>query len=125
MKANENDNKGTEPVVRNGDDERPRVEAENEAEGSELQEPQATGFTAQLRQLMRRSPQGEARSNVKRDQLKIDRTKSFLLLAGLTVVHSLRCFPHPVAPGAEMWPKTDVRTWAAGRGLIIQTNPIP
>ena len=71
---------------------KPRAEAENEAEASELQEPQATGFTAQLRQLMQRSPQGEARSNVKRDQLKIDRTKSFLLLAGLTVVLALAFF---------------------------------
>jgi hypothetical protein len=92
MKANENDNKGTERVVRHGDEEKPRAEAESEAEASELQEPQATGFTAQLRQLMQRSPQGEARSNVKREQLKIDRTKSFLLLAGLTVVLALAFF---------------------------------
>ena len=91
MKANENDNKSTKRVVRNDDDEKPR-EAETEAEASEPQEPQATGFTAQLRQLMQRSPQGEARSNVKRDQLKIDRTKSFLLLASLTVVLALAFF---------------------------------
>jgi hypothetical protein len=92
MKANENDNKSTRRAVRNDDDEKPRAEAETEAEASEPQEPQATGFTAQLRQLMQRSPQGEARSNVKRDQLKIDRTKSFLLLAGLTVVLALAFF---------------------------------
>src|SRR5579863_6206982 len=72
MKANENDNKSTRWVVRNDDDEKSRAEAETEAEASEPQEPQATGFTAQLRQLMQRSPQGEARINVKRDQHKID-----------------------------------------------------
>jgi len=91
MKANEDDNKGTDRLIRNDDEEKPRAEAETEAE-AEPQEPQATGFTAQLRQLMQRSPQGEARSNVKREQLKIDRTKSFLLLAGLTVVLALAFF---------------------------------
>lgn len=91
MKANEDDNKRTERVLRN-DDERPSIEAENEAEGSGLQEPQATGFIAQLRQLMQRSPQGEARTNVKREQLKLNRTKSFLFLAGLTVVLALAFF---------------------------------
>jgi hypothetical protein len=35
---------------------------------------------------------GEVRTNIKRQQLKEDRTKSFLLLAGLTVVLSLAFF---------------------------------
>ncbi len=92
MKANESDTKGAERVARNEDGEKPRTETEIETDASEPQEPQGTGFAAQLRQLMQRSPQGEARSNVKRDQLKIDRTKSFLLLAGLTVVLALAFF---------------------------------
>ena len=41
---------------------------------------------------MRRSVPGEAKTNVKRQHLKEDRTKSFLLLAGLTVVLSLAFF---------------------------------
>ena len=48
-----------------------------------------TGWAAQLRQIMQRSTQGEVKTKVKRQQLKEDRTKSFLLLAGLTVVLSL------------------------------------
>jgi len=57
-----------------------------------VHEPQPTGWAAQLRQIMQRSTQGEAKTNVKRQQLKEDRTKSFLLLAGLTVVLSLAFF---------------------------------
>ena len=99
MKASENDNKGTERVVRNDDDEKLRAGAE--AEASELQEPQATGFAAQLRQLMQRSPQGDARSNVKREQLKLNRTKSFLFLAGLTVVLALAFFAMFSSPNSS------------------------
>src|SRR5258708_9429367 len=70
----------------------PGIERERESEAAEVQEPQPTGWAAQLRQIMQRSTQGEAKTNVKRQQLKEDRTKSFLLLAGLTVVLSLAFF---------------------------------
>ena len=68
------------------------AEHEVEAEAAEVHEPQPNGWVAQLRQIMQRSPQGAARTNIKRQQLKEDRTKSFLLLAGLTVVLSLAFF---------------------------------
>ena len=73
-------------------DENIHVEHEVETEAAEVHEPQPTGWAAQLRQIMQRSTQGEAKTNVKRQQLKEDRTKSFLLLAGLTVVLSLAFF---------------------------------
>jgi hypothetical protein len=67
-------------------------EREVEPDAAEVHEPQPTGWAAQLRQIMQRSTQGEAKTNVKRQQLKEDRTRSFLLLAGLTVVLSLAFF---------------------------------
>src|SRR6202521_4154831 len=73
-------------------EENPGIERERESEAAEVQEPQPTGWAAQLRQIMHRSAQGEARTNIKRQQLKEDRTKSFLLLAGLTVVLALAFF---------------------------------
>src|SRR6202044_1879590 len=73
-------------------DESIHAEHEVENEAAEVHEPQPTGWAAQLRQIMQRSTQGEAKTNVKRQQLKEDRTKSFLLLAGLTVVLSLAFF---------------------------------
>src|SRR5579872_5088048 len=41
--------------------------------------PEPLGWAAQIRQAMQRSPQGEARANIKREQLREDRTKAFLL----------------------------------------------
>src|SRR5258708_21499273 len=83
----------TERIKPGGDrEENPSIERERESEAAEVQEPQPTGWAAQLRQIMQRSTQGEAKTNVKRQQLKEDRTKSFLLLAGLTVVLSLAFF---------------------------------
>ena len=73
-------------------DENIHAEHEVETEAAEVHEPQPNGWVAQLRQIMQRSPQGAARTNIKRQQLKEDRTKSFLLLAGLTVVLSLAFF---------------------------------
>ncbi len=73
-------------------DENNHVEHEVETEPADVRDSQPTGWAAQLRQIMQRSTQGEARTNVKRQQLKEDRTKSFLLLAGLTVVLSLAFF---------------------------------
>jgi hypothetical protein len=79
-------------------DENNHVEKEVDSETAEVGDPQPRGWVSQLRQVMQRSSQGEARTNVKRQQLKEDRTKSFLLLAGLTVVsHSLRCSRRPTA----------------------------
>src|ERR1700735_2205047 len=68
------------------------VEHEGETKAAAVHEPQPTGWAAQLRQIMQRSTQGEAKTNDKRQQFKEDRTKSFLLLAGLTVVLSLAFF---------------------------------
>jgi len=73
-------------------DENNHVEHDVETDPAEVRDPQPTGWVAQFRQIMQRSSQGEARTNVKRQQLKEDRTKSFLLLAGLTVVLSLAFF---------------------------------
>jgi hypothetical protein len=81
-------------------DENIHVEHEVENKVPEALEPQPTGWAAQLRQIMQRSTQGEAKTNVKRQQLKEDRTKSFLLLAGLTVVLSLAFFAMFSTPNA-------------------------
>src|SRR5208282_1231806 len=56
------------------------------------QESEPTGWVGLLRRAMQRSTHGEARTNIKRQQLREDRTKSFLLLAGLTVVLALAFF---------------------------------
>ena len=50
------------------------------------------GWSERFRQFMQRPAQGESRTNVKRQQLKEDRTKAFLLLAGSTVVLGLMFF---------------------------------
>jgi hypothetical protein len=92
MKADESANEKTERITPVADGEKPHAQREVETEASELEEPEHTGFVAQLRQIMQRSPQGEARTNIKREQLKENRTKSFLLLAGLTVVLALAFF---------------------------------
>ena len=76
----------------NNRDENIHVEHDVETEAAEVHEPQPKGWVAQLRQIMQRSAPGAARSNIKRQQLKEDRTKSFLLLAGLTVVLALAFF---------------------------------
>ena len=73
-------------------DENNQVNQEVETDPAEGRDPQPMGWAAQLRQIMQRSSQGEVRTNVKRQQLKEDRTKSFLLLAGLTVVLALAFF---------------------------------
>jgi hypothetical protein len=77
------------------------AEHEVETEAAEVREPQPNGWVAQLRQIMQRSPQGAARTNIKRQQLKEDRTKSFLLLAGLTVVLSLAFFAMFSSPNSR------------------------
>jgi hypothetical protein len=59
---------------------------------TEVPEPTRAGWSAQLRQIMQRTPQSEKRGNLKRQQLKEDRTKTFLVLAGSTVVLGLVFF---------------------------------
>jgi hypothetical protein len=76
------------------------VEHEVETEAAEVHEPQPTGWAAQLRQIMQRSTQGEAKTNVKRQQLKEDRTKSFYCWPGSrSCFHSrsLQCSRHRTA----------------------------
>ena len=73
-------------------DENTHVEHDVETETANEQESRPSSWAAQLRQIMRRSVPGEAKTNIKRQHLKEDRTKSFLLLAGLTVVLSLAFF---------------------------------
>ena len=45
-------------------EENPRIERERESEAAEVQEPQPTGWAAQLRQIMHRPAQGEARTQL-------------------------------------------------------------
>src|ERR1700733_15000190 len=68
------------------------IGSDPEIETAEAQQTEPTGWGALLRRAMQRSGPGEVRTNIKRQQLKEDRTKSFLLLAGLTVVISLAFF---------------------------------
>jgi len=68
------------------------LEAEPEATApAEIEEPPATGFGARLRQLVEQAKQ-DSRPNIKREQLKQNRTKSFLMLAGSMVVMALLFF---------------------------------
>jgi hypothetical protein len=69
-----------------------RIESDPEVDAAGAQENEPTGWVGLLRRAMERSTRGEVRTNIKRQQLKEDRTKSFLLLAGLTVVLSLAFF---------------------------------
>jgi hypothetical protein len=68
-------------------DSKAKVEAE-----AVLEESQPTGLGARFRQLIEQARQGQSRPNIKRQQLKEDRTKSFLLLAGSMVVMALMFF---------------------------------
>ena len=81
-------------------DENNHVEKEVETETAEVRDPQPRGWVSQLRQVMQRSSQGEARTNVKRQQLKEDRTKSFCCWPASRSCfrsHSLRCSRRPTA----------------------------
>lgn len=68
------------------------IGSDPEVEAVEAQQTEPRGWAALLRRAMQRSGPGEVRTNIKRQQLKEDRTKSFLLLAGLTVAISLAFF---------------------------------
>jgi hypothetical protein len=64
--------------------------SEPQPEGrNEIEEPQRTRLGARFRQLIEQAKQGESRPNIKREQLKQNRTKSFLMLAGSMVVMAL------------------------------------
>ncbi|MBV8904757.1 MAG: TrbI/VirB10 family protein, partial [Acidobacteriia bacterium] len=73
-------------------DESAAVSEQRDAGAASEPSPEPFGWAAQMRQAMQRSAQGQARTNIKRDQLKEDRTKAFLLLAGSTVVLGLMFF---------------------------------
>ena len=74
-----------------GEPEHRNPEPEAEA-SSEIGEPKPTGLGARFRQLLEQSKQSESRPNIQRQQLKQDRTKSFLILAGSMVVMALLFF---------------------------------
>src|SRR5579871_6647434 len=68
-------------------------ESELVADGpGEIEEPKATGLGARLRQLVEQAKHGEARPNINREQLKQNRTKSFMMLAGSMVIMALLFF---------------------------------
>ena len=68
------------------------LEAEPEAAApAEIEEPTRTGLGARFRQLVEQTKQ-DSRPNIKREQLKQNRTKSFLMLAGSMVVMALLFF---------------------------------
>jgi Bacterial conjugation TrbI-like protein len=69
-----------------------RLEAGPEAGApAEIEEPKPIGLGARLRQLVEQAKQ-DSRPNIKREQLKQNRTKSFLMLAGSMVVMALLFF---------------------------------
>ena len=75
---------------------------EPEAEGpGEIEEPKPTGLGARFRQLLEQAKQGETRPNIQRQQLKQDRTKSFLMLAGSMVVMALLFFAMFSSPSSN------------------------
>jgi len=58
----------------------------------EIEEPKGTGLRARLRQLVKQAKQGDSRPHINREQLKQNRTKSFMMLAGSMVVMALLFF---------------------------------
>jgi hypothetical protein len=73
-----------------GEPEHLEAEPENGAP-VEIEEPKPIGLGARLRQLVEQAKQ-DSRPNIKREQLKQNRTKSFLMLAGSMVVMALLFF---------------------------------
>lgn len=67
--------------------------AEPEAPGiSDIEEPKPSGLGARFWQLLEQAKQGGTRPGIKREQLKQNRTKSFLVLAGSMVFMALLFF---------------------------------
>jgi hypothetical protein len=87
--ADEEDPAATKRVRKQDD---PAAISEEQETTAAEPSPEPVGWAAQIRQAMQRSPQGEARTNIKRQQLREDRTKAFLMLAGSTVVLGLMFF---------------------------------
>ena len=58
----------------------------------ESEEPKPTGLGARFRQLVEQATQSNSRPDIQRQQLKQDRTKSFLILAGAMVIMALLFF---------------------------------
>src|SRR5260370_5010548 len=84
---------------------------------SEIEEPRSTGLGARLRQLVAQSRQGASHPNIQRQQLKQDRTKSFLMLACSMVVMPLMFFAMFSSPSSNHHINSDHPTTAnLGRG---------
>ncbi|MCU1262917.1 MAG: hypothetical protein JWO80_5802, partial [Bryobacterales bacterium] len=71
--------------------ERPEFESLAES-GSDIPEPEPSGAGARFRKFMQRSTTSEQKGSDKRKQLKEDRTKTFMILAGGVVVMALVFF---------------------------------
>ena len=82
-----------EPVQRDAEPEAERI--------SEIEEPKPTGIGARFRQLIEQAKQGGVRPNIKREQLKQNRTKSFLVLAGSMVFMALLFFAMFSSPSSN------------------------
>ena len=93
-----------------------RIESDPEVDAAGAQENEPTGWVGLLRRAMQRSTHGEVRTNIKRQQLKEDRTKSFLLLAGLAVVLSLAFFAMFSTPNTARKDTARVNHPNLGRG---------
>jgi hypothetical protein len=96
--ADEQDPSATERVRKQDD---PAAVSEEQETAAAESSPEPVGWAAQIRQAMQRSPQGEARTNIKRQQLREDRTKAFLVLAGSTVVLGLMFFALLSSPSSS------------------------
>jgi hypothetical protein len=93
VRVNRSDEEPEPTAAASGQKTDKEIQARPEPEAA-CEEPAADpmGRSARLRQIMQRSVHGEARTNIKRQQLREDRTKAFLMLAGSTVVLGLMFF---------------------------------
>jgi hypothetical protein len=98
------------------------IGSDPEIEAAEAQQTEPTGWAALLRRAMQRSGPGEVRTNIKRQQLKEDRTRSFLLLAGLIVVLSLAFFAMFSTPNTGRKDTARVDHPNLGRGAATDTS---
>lgn len=86
------DRSDQDPTARTGTEELPRQVPDPPAGSSEAEPIAPISLTERLRRMMQPPGQPGAGSNIKRQQLREDRTKAFLLLAGSTVVLGLMFF---------------------------------
>jgi len=88
------------PATKSDQPAKEKVELEEEkAAAEEPAVPQS--FATRIRQIVQRSAQGEARTQIKRQQLREDRTKAFLLLGGSVVALALVFFALFSAPSSS------------------------